>query len=88
MYGTGFLFEEPNPIGSRPRDLIGLYRQQKKPHPTQHTQGRARREHGGEEGHPEEAESHPEEAEKRRKDRKREGGEGGGGGGDQAESQR
>ena len=23
--GTGFLFEEPNPTGSRPRDLIGLY---------------------------------------------------------------
>ena len=26
------------------------------------TQGRARRKHGGEQGHPEEAESHPEEA--------------------------
>ena len=24
MYGTGILFEEPNPTGSRPRDLIGL----------------------------------------------------------------
>ena len=24
--GTGFLFEEPNPTGSRPSDLIGLYR--------------------------------------------------------------
>ena len=24
--GTGILFEEPNPTGSRPRDLIGLYR--------------------------------------------------------------
>ena len=23
--GTGFLFEEPNPTGSRPSDLIGLY---------------------------------------------------------------
>ena len=31
--GTGILLEEPNPTGSRPRDLIGLYRQQKKPHP-------------------------------------------------------
>ena len=69
----GILFEEPNPTGSRPSDLIGLYRQQKKPHPP-NTQGRARREHGGEQGHPEEAESHPEEAERRRKDRKREGG--------------
>ena len=25
-YGTGILFEEPNPTGSRPSDLIGLYR--------------------------------------------------------------
>ena len=25
-FGTGILFEEPNPTGSRPRDLIGLYR--------------------------------------------------------------
>ena len=73
----GILFEEPNPTGSRPSDLIGLYRQQKKPHPP-NTQGRARREHGGEQGHPEEAESHPEEAERRRKDREQEGGEGGG----------
>ena len=24
--GTGILFEEPNPTGSRPSDLIGLYR--------------------------------------------------------------
>ena len=24
--GTGILFEGPNPTGSRPRDLIGLYR--------------------------------------------------------------
>ena len=31
--GTGILLEEPNPTGNRPRDLIGLYRQQKKPHP-------------------------------------------------------
>ena len=57
---------ELNPTGSRPRDLIGLYRQQKKPHPP-NTQGRARREHGGEQGHPEEAESHPEEAERRKR---------------------
>ena len=69
MVWHGILFEEPNPTGSRQSDLIGLYRQQKKPHPP-NTQGRARREHGGEQGHPEEAESHPEEAERRRKDRK------------------
>jgi len=25
LYGTGILFEEPNPTGSSPRDLIGLY---------------------------------------------------------------
>ena len=25
MGGTGILFEEPNPTGSRPSDLIGLY---------------------------------------------------------------
>ena len=25
-FGTGILFEEPNPTGSRPSDLIGLYR--------------------------------------------------------------
>ena len=24
-HGTGILFEEPNPTGSRPRGLIGLY---------------------------------------------------------------
>ena len=66
----GILFEEPNPTGSRPSDLLGLYRQQKKPHPP-NTQGRARREHGGEKGHPEEAESHPEEAEKYGKAAKR-----------------
>ena len=50
----GILCEEPTPTGSRPRDLIGLYGQQKNPHPAD-TQGRARREHGGEQGHPEEA---------------------------------
>ena len=33
MYGTGILFEEPNPTGSRPRDLIGLYKHERKPHP-------------------------------------------------------
>ena len=65
MYGTGILFEEPNPTGSRPSDLIGLYKQHMKPHPP-NTQGRARRKHGGEQGHPEEAESHPEEAEERK----------------------
>ena len=26
LYGTGVLFEEPNPTGSRPRDLQGLMR--------------------------------------------------------------
>ena len=26
-HGTGISFEEPNPTGSRPRDLIGLYKQ-------------------------------------------------------------
>ena len=39
-YGTGILFEEPNPTGS-PRDLIGLCTQQTKPHPP-NTQERAR----------------------------------------------
>ena len=39
-----------------------------KPHPP-NTQGRARRKHGGEQGHPEEAESHPEEAERRKRKR-------------------
>ena len=51
--GTGILFEETNPTGSRPRctrDLIGLYKQHMTPHPP-NTQGRARREHGGEQGH-------------------------------------
>ena len=65
----GILFEEPNPTGSRTRDLIGLEEQHMKPHPP-NTQGRARRKHRGDRGHPEEAESHPEEAERRRKDRK------------------
>ena len=37
----GILFEEPNPTGSRPRDLIGLYEQQRKTHPP-NTQERAR----------------------------------------------
>ena len=27
LYGTGVLFEEPNPTGSRPRDLQGLMRE-------------------------------------------------------------
>ena len=26
FYGTGIVFEEPNPTGSRPSDLIGLYK--------------------------------------------------------------
>ena len=29
MYGTGVLFEEPNPTGSRPSDLIGLDRERR-----------------------------------------------------------
>ena len=33
----GILFEEPNPAGSRPRDLIGLHKQHMKPHPPEHT---------------------------------------------------
>ena len=36
--GTGILFEEPNPTGSRPRDLIGLYRKwqrEKRPQPAE-----------------------------------------------------
>ena len=41
LHGTRILFEEPNPTGSRPRDLIGLYKQQRKPHPP-NTQERAR----------------------------------------------
>ena len=31
--GTGISFEEPNSTGSRPSDLIGLYKQQTKSHP-------------------------------------------------------
>ena len=34
--GTGILFEEPNPTGSRPRGLIGLYKrwhQEERPQP-------------------------------------------------------
>ena len=38
----GILFQEPNPRGSRPSDLIGLCRQYKKPDPPS-TQGEARR---------------------------------------------
>ena len=68
--------------GSPPSDLIGLYEQHMNPHPPPNTHlcvlGRTRRKHGGNRGHPEEAESHPEEVERRKKDRKREGGEGGG----------
>ena len=41
LYGTGILFEEPKPNRSRPRDLIGLYKQQRKPQP-RITQERAR----------------------------------------------
>ena len=51
--GTGILFEEPNPTGSRPRctrDLIGLYKQHMTP-PPPNTQGRARRKHGGDQGY-------------------------------------
>ena len=29
LYGMGFLFEEPNSTGSRPRDLIGLLKNRK-----------------------------------------------------------
>ena len=67
-HGNFILFEEPNPSGSRPSDLIGLEEQHMKPHPP-NTQGRARRKHRGEEGNPEEAKSHPEEAERRRRKR-------------------
>ena len=51
----GILFEEPNPTGSRPSDIIGLEEQHMKAHPP-NTQGRARRKHRGDRGHPEEAE--------------------------------
>ena len=58
----GISFEEPNPTGSSPSVLIGLYKQHTKPRPP-NTQGRARRKHGGDQGHPEKAESQTEEAE-------------------------
>ena len=61
FYGTAFYLKNPTHPGNRPRDLIGLEEQQKKPH-RPNTQGRARRERGGEQGHPVEAEGHPEEA--------------------------
>ena len=32
LCGTGILFEEPNPTGSRPSDLFGLEEQHMKPH--------------------------------------------------------
>ena len=43
--GTGILFEEPNPTGSRPRGLIGLYiwHQEERPQPAK----RSNREEGG-----------------------------------------
>ena len=45
--GTGILFEEPNPTGSRPSDLIGLYRRwqprKRRPQPAK----RSSREEGG-----------------------------------------
>ena len=44
--GTGILFEEPNPTGSRPRGLIGLYKrwhQEERPQPAK----RSHREEGG-----------------------------------------
>ena len=49
--GTGFLFEEPNPTGSRPSDLIGLYtkwQRAKRPQPAK----RSSREEGGATGAP------------------------------------
>ena len=45
-YGTGILFEEPNSTGSRPNDLIGLYKrwhQEERPQPAK----RSNREEGG-----------------------------------------
>ena len=46
-YGTaGILFEEPNTTGSRPRDLIGLYKHQRKPTLT-HTPNTQERERKG-----------------------------------------
>ena len=47
----GILFEEPNPTGSRPSDIIGLEEQHMKAHPP-NTKGRARRKHRGDRGHP------------------------------------
>ena len=47
--GTGILFEEPNPTGSRPSDLIGLYRRGKgeRPQPAKRS---CREEGGGDRG--------------------------------------
>ena len=48
--GTGFLFEEPNPTGSRPSDLIGLYKrwhQEERPQPAKRSHGE---EGGGRQG--------------------------------------
>ena len=45
-HGTGILFEEPNPTGSHPRGLIGLYKrwhQEERPQPAK----RSNREEGG-----------------------------------------
>ena len=50
-HGTGILFEEPNPTGSRPRDLIGLYKKWQsgeRPQPAK----RSSREEGGATGAP------------------------------------
>ena len=46
---TGILFEEPNPTGSRPRDLIGLYRRGKRQRP-QPAKRSSREEGGGDRG--------------------------------------
>ena len=40
--GTGILLKEPNPTGSRPRDLIGLCRQHRKSHPPTHKERKGR----------------------------------------------
>ena len=48
--GTGILFEEPNPTGSRPSDLIGLYNrwhQEERPQPAKKS---SREEGGGDRG--------------------------------------
>ena len=37
LYGTGILFEEPNPTGSRPRDLIGLCKRTETPEEARRT---------------------------------------------------